>query len=151
MAARPWYPIFLDLEGKRVLVVGGGTVALRKTRGLLEAGARVSVVAIRFAPEFEELPVERIQRSFEDDDIKGAALVFAATDSREVNQRVGQLAGEHAVPANIADSPSECAFIVPAQVHHEGLQIAISTGGTDPSRAARVRRELEQCLGLMRP
>lgn len=151
MTARRWYPIFLDLEGKRVLVVGGGKVALRKARGLLDAGARVVAVAPRFASEFDGLPVERIERPFEDGDVEGAALVFAATDSREVNQHVGHVAAERGILANIADAPGECAFIVPARLIADGLQIAISTGGEDPARAARVRRELERCLELMRP
>src|SRR4051812_41844237 len=83
------YPIFLDLQDRPVLVVGAGPVALRKTRGLLEAGARVTVVAPDALPEFADLPVRLIRRPFRAADLAGAVLVFAATDDRNVNHRIG--------------------------------------------------------------
>ena len=138
-----WYPVFLNLAGARVTVVGGGKVALRKTLGLVEAGAVVTVVSPRFEVGFAAVAVRRVEREFQDDDLEGAALAFAATDSREVNRRVGELARARGIPANIADAPEECGFIVPARVTREGVQVAISTGGEDPARAARLRRELE--------
>lgn len=151
MSGKVWYPIFLDLEGRRAVVIGGGKVALRKARGLVEAGAAVTVISPRFDPEFETLEVEKVEREFLDSDVEGAALVFAATDVRQVNQRVGVRAGALGIPANIADAPAECIFIVPARVRHDDLQIAISTGGEDPSRAASIRAKLENWLKLMRP
>ena len=87
-----YYPIFLDLRGRPVLVVGAGKVALRKTLGLVEAEASVTVVAPRWAPEFERLPVPLVRRAFEPADVEGACLVFAATDDREVNRLAGELA-----------------------------------------------------------
>ncbi len=146
-----YYPVFLDIRGQRALVIGAGPVALRKTRGLLEAGARVTVVAPAFHSDFDGLPVERIQHEFTDSDLDGAALVFAATDSREVNHRAAVLAKARGIPANIADAPAECTFLVPARIHRENLQIAISTGGKSPSRAAELRRKLEEWLDSMRP
>src|SRR5215471_17853812 len=79
-ASKRWYPIFLDLESRPVLVVGAGKVALRKTRGLIEAGARVTVIAPRHRPEFEALPVRLVGRAFRPSDLAGAVLVFAATN-----------------------------------------------------------------------
>lgn len=147
MAAKRWYPLFLDIEGKLAVVVGGGNVAFRKAAGAAAAGARVRVIAPRFLREFEAFEgVERIQREFEEADLTGAALVFAATDSREVNRRVGEAARALGIPANIADAPEECAFIVPARIHRQGVQIAISTGGEDPKRAAETRKKLEEFL-----
>lgn len=151
MDERRWYPVFLDVAGKRAVVVGGGAVALRKTRGLIEAGAAVTVIAPRCDPAFDSLPVHRLERGFEDDDLRDAALVFAATNVRELNRRIGELARARGIPANIADAPGECGFIVPARIHRDGLYIAISTGGEDPARAARARRKLEELIGLMRP
>src|SRR5690349_12848987 len=83
------YPIFLNLEGRPAVVVGAGRVALRKVRGLVEAGARVTVVAPRSEPEFAALPLRMVARRFRASDLKGAALVFAATDDRKVNRRIG--------------------------------------------------------------
>src|ERR1051326_4859670 len=82
------YPIFLDLKDRPVLVVGAGRVALRKTRGLLEAGARVTVCAPEWAPDFESLPVRLVRRPFRASDLAGAMLVFAATSDRMTNHRI---------------------------------------------------------------
>ncbi|MFB3827676.1 MAG: bifunctional precorrin-2 dehydrogenase/sirohydrochlorin ferrochelatase [Bryobacteraceae bacterium] len=141
-----YYPIYLDLRGRRVLVAGAGKVALRKTRGLLEAGARVVVVAPRWLPEFESLPVELRRRPFEPADLEGACLAFTAADNREVNRGVASEARKRGIPVNVADVPGECDFIVPARLERGGVQIAISTGARDPRLAARMRRRLEDLL-----
>jgi precorrin-2 dehydrogenase / sirohydrochlorin ferrochelatase len=142
----PYYPIFLDLEGKPVLVVGAGKVALRKTRGLLEAGAAVTVVAPRAEPEFGQLAVTMRQRAFRPSDIRGAVLVFAATDNRAVNQAVAQAAKRQGIPVNVADARAECSFIVPARITRGNVQIAISTGGESPRVAGALRRKIEENL-----
>ena len=141
-----YYPIFLDLKDRHVLVVGAGKVALRKTRGLLEAGARVTVVAPEWEPEFEDLPVRRIARRFRASDLSGAMLVFAATDDRLTNHRVGVAAKGRGIFANIADSAAECDFVVPARVQRGSVQIAVSTGGESPRLSAELRRKLEEML-----
>jgi siroheme synthase-like protein len=140
------YPIFLDLRHQPVLVVGAGKVALRKARGLLEAGARVTVVAPEFQPEFESLPVRMIARRFRASDVAGAVLVFAATDDRRTNHRVGLAARGKGIFSNIADSAAECDFVVPARVVRGSLQIAVSTGGENPRLAAELRKRLEEIL-----
>jgi len=129
-----------------VLVVGAGKVALRKVKGLLEAGARVTVAAPRWEPEFETLPVGLVRRRFRASDVAGAALVFAATDDRRTNHRIGVLARSRGIFANIADSREECDFIVPARFERGEVQIAISTGGKSPRLAAEMRRKLEKSL-----
>jgi precorrin-2 dehydrogenase/sirohydrochlorin ferrochelatase len=140
------YPIFLDLRGRPVLVVGAGPVGLRKTRGLLEAGARVTVVAPAWLPEFDALPVRRRERRFRTADLEGAVLVFAATGDRAVNQRIGAAARRRGIFANIADAAAECDFIVPARLERNGIQIAVSTGGRSPRLAAELRQKLESVL-----
>lgn len=145
------YPVFLDLAGRRVVVAGAGPVALRKTRGLLEAGARVLVVAPRALPEFDSLPVRLVRRRFRASDLEGAALAFAATDDRRVNRRIGLAARRRGIPANIADSPAECDFLTPARLRRGRLQIAVSTGGDNPRLAARLRRILEEILDRNAP
>lgn len=142
----PYYPIFLDLAGKPVLVVGAGKVALRKTKGLLEAGAAVTVVAPRAEPEFARLSLTMRRRGFRASDIRGAVLVFAATDDRTVNHAVAQSAKRHGIPVNVADARAECSFVVPARITRRNLQIAISTGGESPRVAAALRRKIEENL-----
>ena len=121
-------------------------MALRKTRGLLDAGARVTVVAPEWLPDFEDLPVRLVRRGFRASDLGGNVLVFAATDDRMVNHRIGIAAKGKGVFANIADSAEECAFVVPARVERGELHIAISTGGTNPRVAADLRRKLDDIL-----
>ncbi len=142
----PYYPVFLDLRGKPVVVAGAGKVALRKVRGLIEAGARVTVVAPRCEPEFEALDIRLVRRNFRRADVRGAVLVFAATDNRRVNRAVGEAARALGIPSNVADAVCECDFIVPARVRRGAVQIAVSTGGTSPRLAADLRRRIEAAL-----
>jgi siroheme synthase-like protein len=141
-----YYPVFLDLKDRPVLVVGAGKVALRKTRGLLEAGARVTVVAPEWQDEFEQLPVRLVQRRFRASDLATCMLVFAATDDRLTNHRIGIAAKGKAIFANIADSAGECDFLVPSRLERNGIQIAISTGGESPRLSAELRKKLEDVL-----
>ncbi len=141
-----YYPVFLDLRGKKVLVVGAGKVALRKVRGLIEAGARVSVVAPEVQPAFDTLPVKIVRRRFRRSDVRGQALVFAATNDRRVNHAVAETAKGAGILANIADAPEECDFIVPARARRGPLQIAVSTGARSPRLAAELRRRIEEIL-----
>jgi precorrin-2 dehydrogenase/sirohydrochlorin ferrochelatase len=140
------YPIFLDLKDRPVLVVGAGRVALRKTKGLIEAGARVTVVAPEYDREFESLPIRLVQRRFRASDLTGMMLVFAATDDRLTNHRIGIAAKGRGIFANIADSAEECDFIVPSRVQHGAIQIAISTGGENPRLSAELRKRLSEIL-----
>ncbi|MCC6860204.1 MAG: bifunctional precorrin-2 dehydrogenase/sirohydrochlorin ferrochelatase [Bryobacterales bacterium] len=141
-----YYPLFLDLRERPVLVAGAGKVALRKTRGLLEAGARVTVVAPAWAPEFEKLPVRLLRRRFRKSDLEGALLAFAATGDRRVNRALALEAKRRGILVNVADSAPECDFLVPARIRKDNLQIAISTGGTEPRIAAALRRKIEERL-----
>jgi siroheme synthase-like protein len=142
----PYYPIFLNLAGKPVLVVGAGKVALRKTLGLLDAGAAVTVVAPRCLPGFAPLDVTVRRRRFRPADLRGAVLAFAATDDRRVNHAVMLAARRRGIPVNVADSRDECSFIVPSRITRGNLQIAISTGGESPRLAAALRRKIEEYL-----
>jgi len=139
----PLYPIFLNLEGRPVLVVGGGPVAVRKARGLLEAGAKVTLVS----PELSApLPVDWKRRRARVSDVSGMALVFVATNDRRVNARIARAAQAQRIPVNVADAPAEGDFIVPARLKRPGFHLAISTDGKDPRAAATLRRRLEEIL-----
>ena len=135
------------MKDKPVVVVGAGKVALRKTKGLLEAGAVVTVVAPRRVAEFAGLPVTWRRRRFRSTDLAGARLAFTATDDRQTNATVALAAKRLAIPVNVADAPAECDFLVPARVCRGDLQIAISTSGRSPRLAAELRRKIEKVLG----
>lgn len=146
-----YYPILMDLEGKRVLVVGGGGVAERKVRTLLEFGARVDVVSLDLSPALRGLSEEgRVQwagREFEPSHLKGATLVIAATDDAEANRRVSAACRKQGIPVNAVDQPADCTFIVPAVVRRGDLLLAVSTSGRSPALARSVREELETRFG----
>jgi precorrin-2 dehydrogenase / sirohydrochlorin ferrochelatase len=129
------------------VVVGGGAVAARKAHKLLEVGAEVVVVSPEVLPELVDVSVEVHERPYEYGDLEGADLVFAATDSREVNAAVAREAKARGVRSNVADRPSEGDFAVPSTLRRGGLQVAVSTGGASPTLARRIRNELEEVFG----
>ena len=138
------FPLFVDLNDKTALVVGGGPVAARKARVLLDYGPRVLVCAPRFVPELEQLSgAELLRQPFVPELLEGISLAVAATDDRQLNHAVAQLCRERAIPVNVADSREESTFLFPAVVRRGRLSVGISTGGASPAAAAHVRRTLE--------
>ncbi len=146
-----WYPIMLNLSGRICVVVGGGPVAERKTRGLLEAGARVRVVSPNVTDALAELAraeaVEWIAREYAEGDLAGATLAFAATDRPETNAQVVSEARAQGMMANAADGESEGDFIVPAVLRRGELVLTASASGAGPAVSARIIRELAQRFG----
>ncbi len=146
--AKNFYMTCLDVAGRRCLVVGGGSVGLEKARGLLECGARVTVVSPELHEELAALPVSWARRRYRKRDLKGAFLVIAATSDRAVNERVHRDAESRGMLCNVADVPELCNFILPA-VHREGpIAVAVSTGGASPALAKRLRSQIAE---LVRP
>ena len=142
------YPVVLRLTGRRCVVIGGGEVARRKVSGLLAAGARIQVVAPHLHPELLAMPgIELTCRSFLPDDLRGAFLVFAATNDRCVNAAVAAAARQQGVLVNIADDPEESDFHLPAILSRGDLLVAVSSGGGSPAFAARLRDQLATKLG----
>lgn len=141
------YPIFLKLENRPVLVVGGGMIALRKAESLLQAGARVRVIAPRVCAELAAMAgVEISQRNWKAGDCSGAFLVIAATDDAAVNRAVRDECESLAVPVNSVDDPPNCSFYLPAVIRRGDLRIAISTQGNVPMLAGRLREKLDELL-----
>lgn len=145
-----WYPVFWNLRGRPVLVVGGGSVAARKARALLRSGAAVSVAAEYLGDELRgELEAGRIAHlagAYAGEVLRGQRLVVAATDDAEVNHRVAREAREAGIPVNVVDDPAHCDFILPAIVDRSPLLIAVSSGGRAPMLARHVKTWLEARL-----
>ncbi|HUL58589.1 MAG TPA: siroheme synthase CysG [Anaeromyxobacteraceae bacterium] len=145
------YPVMLSLRGRPVLVVGGGEVALRKIEGLLAEGARVTAIAPEAAAGVEDLArrgeIVLHRRSHRSGDAGGFALVFAATDDRETNDRVFAEAQAAGIWVNVADEPERCTFHLPARVRRGALQLAIASDGGAPFVVRRLRQVLERRLG----
>jgi uroporphyrin-III C-methyltransferase/precorrin-2 dehydrogenase/sirohydrochlorin ferrochelatase len=145
-----YLPIFIDLRGRRCLVVGGGEVAARKTDLLLQAGAAVQAVAPALGPGMQALVddgrIGHRDGRFHEPDLDGTQLVIAASDDRAVNARVAELADSRGVPVNVVDDPALCRFIMPAIVDRSPVLAAVSTGGASPVLARLIRGRLEALI-----
>ncbi|HEY5639472.1 MAG TPA: bifunctional precorrin-2 dehydrogenase/sirohydrochlorin ferrochelatase [Dehalococcoidia bacterium] len=145
-----YYPVFLDIADKPVVVIGGGTIAEQKIGGLLEAGARVTIVS----PDLNEVLTEHrdagrlthIEREYKPGDIEGYELVFVATDNRAENEKVWAEGRERHIWVNAVDDVPNCDFIMPGIVRKGDLTLAISTAGKSPAMARKVREDLETFL-----
>ncbi|HGE8267936.1 TPA: siroheme synthase CysG [Aeromonas hydrophila] len=145
-----YLPIFCRLDNKPVLLVGGGEVAERKARLLLDAGAQLTVVAPELGPELAELAangsIEWLAGEFAPAQLAGKWLVVAATDRREVNALVYQSANQARIFANVVDDPKRSSFIMPSIIDRSPLMVAISSGGKAPVLARLLREKLEALL-----
>jgi precorrin-2 dehydrogenase/sirohydrochlorin ferrochelatase len=145
------FPMFVKLEGRRVLVVGAGSVGETKIENLLATDAAVRVVAPKATPRVRDWAregrIEWVAREYTPADFGGAFLVIAATGSAALHDEIYAEAKSRGVLCNAVDEPQRCDFYFPAVVRRGELQIAISTGGLSPALAQRLRRELEQQFG----
>ena len=143
-----YYPICLNVQAKRCLVVGGGEVAARKVEALVEAGAEVAVVSPDVCDtlsEREDITVSH--RPWQETDLDGSFLVTAATNDRSLNERVARAAREKRVLCNVVDDANLSDFIVPASVRRGALLVSVSTSGALPALARSIRKELEKTFG----
>lgn len=142
------YPIFLELSGRRVVVIGGGTVAVRKAQSLLATGARLVVVAPRIDKMMTALckskNAELIKSKYSKEYLTEAVLAIAATNNHELNKQIYKDCQELEVLCNVVDEPEFCDFYVPAVVRRGDLQIAIGTEGNCPAYAGHIRKKLEK-------
>ena len=142
-----YFPVFFDLKGHKVLVVGGGEVALRKVSLLERCGALITLVAPQIAPELTERAaagkLALVCREFSPEDLHGARLVIVATSKRALNRWIGKLADARAIPVNVVDDREASRFIVPAIIDRDPVLVAVSTGGASPVLARRLRERLE--------
>jgi uroporphyrin-III C-methyltransferase / precorrin-2 dehydrogenase / sirohydrochlorin ferrochelatase len=145
-----YFPVFFDLGAQKVLIVGGGEVALRKVSLLERTGALITVVAPQIAPELMERAaagkLKLAIREFAADDLDGARLVIVATSHRAVNRWIANLCESRNVPVNVVDDREASRFIVPAIIDRDPVLVAISTGGTSPVLARRLRERLEALI-----
>ena len=140
-----YYPAFLNLKSKKVIVVGGGKVAERKAFVLLRTGANVTIISPEVTKRIEKEKlkgkIKHISRQYKKSDSKKTFLIIGATDSQEINKKVSQ---DALCLVNVVDSPPLCNFIVPSVIRRGPLTIAISTSGISPALSKSIRRELEK-------
>jgi precorrin-2 dehydrogenase/sirohydrochlorin ferrochelatase len=142
-----YYPINLDLAGRKVLVIGAGAVAHRKVQTLVECGAQVTVVSPVFCAALARMKgICRVQRGYRKTDLLGACLVICATDSPAVNRRAWEHSRDAGIPVNVVDQPELCTFTVPAVCRRGDIVIAVSTGGGSPALSSRIRERIEETI-----
>jgi precorrin-2 dehydrogenase / sirohydrochlorin ferrochelatase len=145
-----YYPIFLDLTGRRCIVIGGGAIAERKIEGLLAAGAEITVVSPEISEGlrllFAQRSIKHVSRKYENGDLSGYRLAFVATDDPATAAAVFSEARASGIWVNCADVPSCCDFILPAVIRRGELAVAVSSGGASPAATRAIREELESYL-----
>lgn len=143
-----FFPVFIELEGQSVLIVGGGRMAADKAQKLLGYGPYFTVIAPEICPALAKMPgMTLLWRAFAAGDIRDTyAFVIAATDDNAVNREVAKLCRMRHIPVNVVDTPAECSFFFPSLVRRGPLSIGISTSGASPAAAVRVKNEIEQAL-----
>ena len=146
-----YYPINLDIGGRKCLVVGGGGVATRKVKSLLHCGAQVTVVSPAISDALESLSGEEaltlIRRPYQSTDLDGHFLVIGATDDMALSRRINADAEERGMLCNIADVPEICNFILPAVIRQGDLLLTVSTSGKSPAFAKHLRKQLQREYG----
>ena len=147
-----YYPVYLNLAGKRCVIIGGGIIAQGKIGGLLQAGCRITVISPDATPGIRHAAqrgdVEWLERPYRPGDLEGAFIGVAATNVWHVNQEIYQEAERLGVLLNVVDDPDLCSFIAPSVVKREPVTLAISTGGASPALARKLRETLAQAEAL---
>ncbi len=146
-----YYPIFINLKERKCVVVGGGNVALRKVKALLDCGAKVAVVSPKPHPDIVRMSKRReidlIRRDYSEEDLEGAVIAFACTDAKKVNHEVAEDSMARGVLVNVADDPESSDFITPSFFRRGDLTIAVSTAGGSPAFARKIRTKLQKNFG----
>lgn len=143
----PYFPLFVSLQNKRILLVGGGAVAARRARALLPFGAQLTVIAPTFHPDFQVLEVECISRPYAAGDCKGFDVVLAVTNDRKINHTIYKEATALQLLVNVADCPEECSFYFPGIAQQGSLVMGVTASGSDHSLARRATQWAKQAIG----
>jgi precorrin-2 dehydrogenase len=147
----PYYPIFLDIEERNVVIIGGGNVCARKAETMMNYGARVTIVSPEFTDEIEgwardgRLQIKR--KKYDEADLDGANIVIASTDDQPVNEQIAADCRRRRIPVNVVDVTPLCEFIVPAIIDKGSVTIAVSTGGKSPALARTLKEDLMRLVG----
>jgi siroheme synthase-like protein len=151
MKRYPYYPIYLDIEDRSVIIIGGGNVCARKAETMMKYGARVTVVAPEFTEEIEQWAREGClairRKEYDASDLDGAHIVIASTDVQPVNEQIAADCRARRIPVNVVDVTPLCEFIVPAIIESGSIQIAVSTGGKSPALARTLKEDLQRTIG----
>jgi precorrin-2 dehydrogenase / sirohydrochlorin ferrochelatase len=147
-----FFPINLNIQGRKCLVIGGGKVAERKAESLLQCGADIYLVSPKVTQNLEKLAengfIKFINRGYNIGDLDGCFLVISATNDQQVNKSIADDCLSRNILINVVDDPDKCNFTLPSVLHRGALCIAVSTDGKSPTLAKKIREELEEHFGV---
>lgn len=142
-----YFPLFQDLTNKKIIIFGGGKVALRKAEKLLPFGPEITVIAPEILPAFEAMELTLLHRAYRPGDVTGELYcVIAACNDRQVNRQIYEECRTRNIPVNTVDDPALCTFLFPSLVQRGPLTVGISTSGSSPTAAIWIREQLEELL-----
>jgi precorrin-2 dehydrogenase / sirohydrochlorin ferrochelatase len=152
MAKRyPYYPIFLDIEDRSVVIIGGGNVCARKAETMMNYGAKVTIVSPEFTDEIEQWgrdgKLATRRKRYDEADLDDANIVIASTDDTPTNERIAADCRRRRIPVNVVDVTPLCEFIVPAIIDKGSVTLAVSTGGKSPALARTLKEDLQRMVG----
>ena len=142
-----YFPFYIDIKGKKCVVIGGGSVALRKIEKLIWFEPDITVIAPEISAEIYSIHgIRIIKREFSDSDLDGAFFVITATNNKKLNERIFRMCIEKSILVNTVDDKEKCSFIFPAIVKRENITVAVSTGGKSPIYTRYLRKQIENLL-----
>lgn len=147
-----YFPFMIDIEGKKCLVVGGGSIAFHKVKILIEFGVHIQVIAPEISESLQELAakyvpsIELVKRKFQESDIEGMDFVVAATADEPLNYHISNLCRQRGILINAVDMKEACSFIFPAVIKDRDLVISVSSGGKSPAAAAYVKQKIHSTV-----
>ena len=146
-----WYPIFIKLKNEKILVVGGGAVATRKVKTLINYSPGITIVSPQITSILKDLilkyNLKYYKRNYKKSDLKNKKIVFVATNDEKLNKQISKDAQQSGILVNVVDNSEHCSFIVPSIITRGDLQIAISTSGISPLLTKMIRKKLEKLFG----
>lgn len=143
-----YFPMFVDLKNELCIIVGGGQIAYRKIRALLEFEAKVTVIAPEFCEDITALgyKITKKKKGYETIDIKEAFLVIAATDDFDLNQRISGECKKEKIPVNVVDIKEECGFIFPAYVKKGDITVGVTSSGKSPIISQKIKKKIQETI-----
>lgn len=141
---KAFMPVAIDVRNKKVLLIGGGRIAMHKIESLKKYARNIHVVALEVSSQIKNAKgISFIEKEYEPSDLKGAFIVYACTNIRELNQRVMNDAHEQNIMVNVVDSPADCDFVSPAIYRHCNVSIAVSSNGEDVMKSIAIRNKIK--------
>ena len=146
MREKTFFPVAIDITGKRILIVGGGKVALHKLAALKLYTANIDILAPGICPEIAESGYELIRKKFEPGDLDGFGLVYACTNDRDVNRMIAESAAKRHILCNVADDPELSDFISPAVYKKDNMSVSVTSGGADVKKSIKWRNRIREII-----